>query len=61
MVITNDEINAIITNPWATPGDIEAIIVEIQNENYADPRVAELLELEAEWVLAEYLATKGDE
>ena len=33
---------------------IEAKIVELQNENYADPRVQELLDFEAEIVLQEY-------
>lgn len=33
---------------------IEAKIVELQNENYADPRVQQLLDLEAEIVLQEY-------
>ena len=33
---------------------IEAKIVDLQNENYADPRVQQLLDLEAEIVLQEY-------
>lgn len=33
---------------------LEAKIIELQNENYADPRVHELLDLEADIVLQEY-------
>jgi len=42
--LTPDEMNDIL----------ESKIAEIQNENYADPRVQELLNFEAEIVLQEY-------
>lgn len=36
---------------------IESKIVEIQNENYADPRIQQLLDFESDIVLREYYAS----
>jgi len=49
--MSDEEIIRIINHPYVTCDDIEDLIARIQNEDYASPWVAALLEFEAHLVM----------
>ena len=60
-MLKDDDIKSVINNPWVTPGDIEELIVIVENtEGIQSPWIQALLTIEGAMVLAEYIATKGD-
>lgn len=60
--LTDEQIQAVMNHPYVTPGDLEELLVRVENERgMADPHVQAILTMEGAIVLAEYLATKEEE